>query len=98
DLRPRTPRSPSTVAELRAVLDSVRSQGYAITDQDFEPGVFSIAAPIRDGTDDVVAAINVTGPVDRFAQDVVRERHIPAVLRTARELSSALGGVGIKTG
>jgi IclR family pca regulon transcriptional regulator len=93
NLRPRTSRSPSTIAELRVVLDKVRSDGYAITDQEFEPGVFSIAAPVSDRTDQVVAAINVTGPTDRFAQNVIHERHIPALLRAARELSAAMGAL-----
>ena len=91
DLRPRTTQSPSSVAQLRAVLENVRRDGYAITDQEFEPGVFSIAAPVRDRTNQVVAAINVTGPTDRFGQKVIHERHIPAVLRVAGELSAALG-------
>lgn len=91
ELRPRTPRSPSTLGELREVLSTIRQQGYAITDQEYEPGVFSIAAPVRDGPSSVVAAINVTGPVDRFTPESVQERHLPALLRTADALSAALG-------
>ena len=97
ELRPRTPCSPATIAELRSVLETVRAQGYAITDQEFEPGVFSIAAPVRDSTDEVIAAINVTGPTDRFPADLVRERQIAAVVRTADELSAALGAVRAAT-
>jgi IclR family pca regulon transcriptional regulator len=94
-LPPRPPRGEetSTLAELREVLASVRRQGYAITDQEYEAGVFSIAAPVRDRTGEVIAAINVTGPVDRFTPDAVQERHLPALLRAARDLSAALGAV-----
>jgi IclR family transcriptional regulator, pca regulon regulatory protein len=90
-LQPRTPRSPATPAELREVLATVRRQGYAITDQEYEPGVFSVAAPVRDRAGEVIAAINVTGPVDRFTPEAVAERHLPAVRRTASDLSVALG-------
>jgi IclR family pca regulon transcriptional regulator len=90
-LQPRTPSSPSTQAELREVLAAVRRQGYAITDQEYEAGVFSIAAPVRDRSGEVIAAINAVGPVDRFTPDAVRKRHVPAVRRAARDLSVALG-------
>ena len=93
ELRPRTPRSPSTPAELREVLASVRRQGYAITDQEYEAGVFSIAAPVRDRSGEVIAAINVTGPVDRFTPEIVQQRHLPLLLGAARDLSVALGAV-----
>ena len=93
ELRPRTPQSPATVAELRGVLSRVRQQGYAITDQEYEAGVFSMAAPVHDRSGQVIAAVNVTGPVDRFPMETVQQRHVPALLRTAQDLSAALGAV-----
>lgn len=90
-LRPRVEHSPRTVDELRTLLRRVREQGYAITNQEYEAGVFSIAAPVRDTTGEVIAAINVSGPTTRLTRETAMDRHLPAVLRTAELISTAVG-------
>jgi len=79
------------------IMRARAEDGEALTDQELEPGVFSIAAAVRDRTDQVIAAINVTGPIERFAEQQVTVRYIPAVVRTAGELSVALGAVSRAT-
>jgi IclR family pca regulon transcriptional regulator len=49
-----------TEAELRRVLAEVARQGWAEVDQELEAGLYSLAAPIRDANQQVVAAINVS--------------------------------------
>ena len=53
-------QTPSTRTALRAILDEDRAKGYAVSQSFFERGVSSIAAPVRDGSGRIVAAINVT--------------------------------------
>jgi IclR family pca regulon transcriptional regulator len=60
-LRARTSRSLHTVDELSRQLDIVRAQGWALTDQELEPGLRSLAMPIVDARGRTIAAINVSG-------------------------------------
>jgi DNA-binding IclR family transcriptional regulator len=50
------------------VLATVRAEGWAATVGEREPGVASVSAPVRVG-DEVVAAIGVSGPAERFGPD-----------------------------
>ncbi|MEU4269908.1 IclR family transcriptional regulator C-terminal domain-containing protein [Streptomyces sp. NPDC026092] len=61
DIEPRalTPHTVTSGPELAAVLERVREQGYALVDEELEQGLRSIAAPVRDRTGAVVAAVNV---------------------------------------
>jgi DNA-binding IclR family transcriptional regulator len=50
------------------VLAEVRRRGWAQSVAEREPGVASVSAPVRDGRGVVVAAISVSGPVDRIGR------------------------------
>ena len=50
-----TARTVATVGGLRAELAKVRSQGFALVDQELEEGLRAVAAPIRDRSGRVVA-------------------------------------------
>lgn len=49
-------------------LTEVRRRGWAQSAAEREPGVASISAPVRDGRGAVVAAISVSGPIDRMGR------------------------------
>ena len=49
-------------------LAEIRRRGWAQSVAEREPGVASIAAPIRDANGAVIAAISVSGPVDRIGR------------------------------
>ena len=49
-------------------LAEVRRRGWAQSVAEREPGVASISAPIRDSAGTVIAAISVSGPVDRIGR------------------------------
>ncbi|MGW6379079.1 IclR family transcriptional regulator [Rhodococcus sp. NPDC055112] len=51
----------------RALLE-VRKRGWAQSAAEREPGVASVAAPVRDGAGAVIAAISVSGPIDRMGR------------------------------
>jgi IclR family pca regulon transcriptional regulator len=90
-LEPRTPYSVTSVDDLRGRLAQVRAQGYAIGNQGYELGLSSVAAPIREATGEVSAAVSVTGPSARLTPAVLEAQCLPAVLRTARAISLAMG-------
>ncbi len=47
-------------------LDRVRRRGWAHSLAQREPGVASISVPVRDGDGQVVAAVSISGPVERL--------------------------------
>lgn len=49
-------------------LADVRRRGWAQSVAEREPGVASVSAPVRDGRGVVIAAISVSGPVDRIGR------------------------------
>jgi IclR family acetate operon transcriptional repressor len=86
----RTSRTITSREALQADLAEVRRRGYAVTNEELEPGLVAVAAPVyRDGAT-VVAALSVSGPATRLAR-----ARIPAVaarcMTEARALSAVLG-------
>ncbi|WP_394160728.1 IclR family transcriptional regulator domain-containing protein [Galactobacter valiniphilus] len=77
---------------LIALLEDVRERGYCIIDQELEPGLRSVAVPVRGPSGRVEHALNVSL---RSAQDESAERAgervVPALLAAAAELEAALG-------
>ncbi|MFJ1558523.1 IclR family transcriptional regulator domain-containing protein [Streptomyces mirabilis] len=59
ELLPLTPRTITDPARLKAVLDRVREEGYALVDEELEVGLRSVAVPVRERGGRVVAAVNV---------------------------------------
>ncbi len=49
-------------------LAEVRRRGWAQSAADREPGVASVSAPVRDGRGNVIAAVSVSGPIDRMGR------------------------------
>jgi len=66
-------------------LETTRQRGWAHSLAQREPGVASLSAPIRDDLGDVVAAISLSGPVDRLSRPT--KAQITALLSAAARLS-----------
>jgi DNA-binding IclR family transcriptional regulator len=49
-------------------LAEVRKRGWAQSVAEREPGVASVSAPVRDSRGTVIAAISVSGPIDRMGR------------------------------
>ncbi|MET7483281.1 IclR family transcriptional regulator C-terminal domain-containing protein [Streptomyces sp. NPDC005538] len=74
ELRALTPYTLTDPAALAAALETVRSQGYALVEEELEVGLRSIAVPVRDHTGRVVAALNTaTHVARRTAEEYVRD-------------------------
>jgi len=52
-------------------LDEVRAKGYAIAVEELEPGLWAVAAPVRDASGGVVAALSVSGPTVRLRRGLL---------------------------
>ena len=93
DGRPLVAHTPYTItdrARLEEELELIRRRGWAENVNESEVGVTSVAAPIRDATGRVVAAISVAGPGPRLSRDTLR-RFAAETVRTADIISSRLG-------
>lgn len=74
---------------LRTELARIREEGFAIVDEELEPGLLSIAAPIRRSGGAVVAAVNLSTHASRSAPEQVRELLEP-LLATAAAIGREL--------
>lgn len=74
-------------------LAAVRRRGWAASVAEREAGVASVSAPVRAGDGRVIAAVSVSGPIDRLTRSPGR-LHAPAVLGAAQALSRAAGWRG----
>ena len=92
-LAARTPQTITDGEQLKKVLQDIRVRGCAIEDEESEVGMRCIAAPLRDDSGEVVAAIGVGGPVSRLSKKTVAS-FIPFVIETASAISARLGHRG----
>ncbi len=70
-------------------LHEIRRRGWAQSAGERAAGVASVSAPVRDGTGEVVAAISVSGPVERLTRRP-GPRFAPLVTAAAAALSARL--------
>jgi DNA-binding IclR family transcriptional regulator len=66
-----TPRTPTTLAELKRLIDEHKAAGYGISMGGFEAGISTIAAPVVNDRGEVVAAISITVPAQRVDEQVL---------------------------
>jgi IclR family pca regulon transcriptional regulator len=90
-LKPLTKRTIVDESKLRTTLDAIRRQGWAFSDQESEIGVRTVAAPLYDHTNQVQAAINVSGHASRVSMSELRRVYLPQLLECAGQISLALG-------
>jgi DNA-binding IclR family transcriptional regulator len=68
-----------------ATLRAVRQKGWAASVAEREAGVASVSAPVYDRDGDVIAALSVSGPIDRLGRRP-GPRFAPALVRGAARL------------
>jgi IclR family pca regulon transcriptional regulator len=96
-MRPFTPRTITDHELLRAELDQVREQGWALVDQELEEGLRSLAAPIRGRPSRPAAAANIATHAARTSAAEARRTLLPALLRTVERIGVDLRAAGSPT-
>jgi DNA-binding IclR family transcriptional regulator len=71
-------------------LEAVRVRGYATAIGELEPGLAAMAAPVRAGAGDVVAALSISGPETRLTRQRIAALQ-PVLLQEAATVSARLG-------
>ncbi len=72
-LRSYTPKTITSPADLRAEIERIRQNGYAVDDEEMEIGFRAVAAPILTDEGYAEAAIGIVGPVSRVTMGIVPE-------------------------
>ncbi|MDE1995204.1 MAG: helix-turn-helix domain-containing protein [Rhizobiaceae bacterium] len=85
-----TPNTVTSKVQLRSMLAEVRRQGWSIVDQELEVGLRSLSVPIRDGSNQIVAALNVCCPSTRISLEDMRTRILAITLEASHSISRAL--------
>ena len=84
----------STCVDPTKLADELRAvalNGYAADLEEFSLGLHCVAAPVRDASAQVVAAISVSGPSFRLSPEVLHADGAKAVMQAATQLSRKLG-------
>lgn len=85
-----TPQTVIDPAEIAYELQHIREHGYAVSRGERQPGAGAVAAPVFDYAGDVIGAISVCGPSQRFDELTVA-RLIPQVTTAAAAISEGMG-------
>jgi DNA-binding IclR family transcriptional regulator len=76
--------------QLRAQLNHIRTQGFAVSDEEFADGVLGLGVPIKDKSGNVIAAFNLYGPKFRLEDTTKRQQIVAVLLKGAVELEQML--------
>jgi IclR family acetate operon transcriptional repressor len=85
-----TPQTLTTPDALRTAIMAARSQGFALDDEEREPNVCCVAAPIFDRSGTCLGAISISGPSTRLSR-ARAEALGPTIRAAADRCSRALG-------
>lgn len=90
DRRAYTKGTVTDEAALRAILDQVREQQYALIDQELELGVRSIAVPLHDKGGRVLAGLNASGHAARVTSQEMERDFLPHLRHATAEITALL--------
>lgn len=76
--------------ELKRALKRVRQQGFALTSQELELGLCSIAVPVRAGNGRVVAGLNVSMQYSEQAAERALKQILPALQATRDAIEDSI--------
>jgi DNA-binding IclR family transcriptional regulator len=90
-LKPYTPLSITDADAFSLRLEQIRDQGYVLEQEEVVEGIFGIAAPIRDYSRQVAAAVGIALPLSSSNRTKKLDQLIEMVKRTSETISSDLG-------
>ncbi|OEU96471.1 IclR family transcriptional regulator [Streptomyces oceani] len=83
-------RAPRDVEDFLVRLRQDRQRGYALVREEFEAGLVAAAAPVRDFSGRLIAALNVSAPEYRMGRELDRAGRMATT--AAGRLSKAMAG------
>lgn len=86
----RTEKTKNDTNELLEEITQSARRGWSIDNEENEKGICCIAAPVRDYSGKIIAAISISGPISVFSQEKIKE--IAAkVMESASAISKQIG-------
>jgi IclR family pca regulon transcriptional regulator len=85
------PNTITSKSQLRAELENIREEGFAVNDQELAPELYAIAAPVRSESHEVVAAVSLTAHSSLISLEELVEHLGPHLVATADRVSARLG-------
>ena len=85
-----TPQTISSKTRLKSELVRVARQGWSLVDQELEPGLRSLAVPVRNRAGTVVAAMNLGCHAGRVSLDTMTGKFLPVLLDASRQITKSL--------
>jgi IclR family pca regulon transcriptional regulator len=85
------PNTITSKTQLRAELENIREEGFAVNDQELAPELYAIAAPVRSEGDEVVAAVSMTAHASMISLEELVEHLGPHLVAAADRVSARLG-------
>jgi IclR family transcriptional regulator, KDG regulon repressor len=92
-----SPRTISDPTEFAREMERIRHQGYAVNRGEWRESVGGVGAPIRDPAGRTVAAIGLSGPIERLRPSSFKSLAVD-VLAAAAGISAALAGESARPG
>ena len=90
ELKALTPHTLTNRDRLLGVITQVRAQGYSVVNEELEPGLISMAAPLVNRAGRVVAALNISGQSSRTPLAHMTEHFLPHLLATAAQINALI--------
>src|SRR5262245_45963566 len=87
------PLTPYTITDLQALFERIREdhhQGFSLVDEELERGLRSIAVPIIDRHQQIVAALNLATHASRTTRNDMRERFLPELQAIADRIALSI--------
>ncbi len=88
-LKRRTPKTITVASRLLRELAGVRARGYAVDDEENNPGVRCVAAPVFDRLGEVQASVGVTGTTSQ-----IDRTNLPRIAALVKEAARKIGAAG----
>jgi IclR family transcriptional regulator, pca regulon regulatory protein len=89
-----TKQGPNTITSRKALLSElgeVQASGFAVNDEELAPELYAIAAPVRNQTREVVAAVNLAADRSMISLSELVDALSPHLISTADRVSARLG-------
>jgi IclR family transcriptional regulator, pca regulon regulatory protein len=89
-----TQRGPNTITSknaLRAELEQIREEGFAVNDQELAEGLHAVAVPVRSVSREVVAALGLSAHTSMISLEELVDALGPHLVSTADRISARLG-------
>jgi IclR family pca regulon transcriptional regulator len=85
-----TPNTLTDPEDIEARIQAVSVDGYALTDEELEMGIRTLAVPVKDHTGTIHAAMSSSSFAGRISVDEMLDQHLPILRKQAAELGQRL--------